>query len=351
MAESFVTSFERFLHKLSFTGRVRAEVWDLLAKLTSARMDAAKALDTVAKVYADRREKSVQAILLDIRAAIPKNEVKETVALYSSSSESLLFSAYGETDVSQLFRGAVRIARAEQAIMRAVLGAVAVPSVVLLVIFFIVYVAGNQLFPTLLQIITIEEFPGYTQWFAKFTLWFAVNVQWIILGIIIFFIIVGVSVPRWTGFGRRVADRFPPYNLYKLRVATSFLFVVIEAGRAGRSINSQYLFSIAKTGDRYTRSRIEEIAKNLPSRSLGAATIAASQDFPAKDLNTILVAFSGQENWLENFAQFLDDWLVEVELAVKRSASVMNAVLMAIAAGTIGMLLGSVFVITQSLST
>ena len=132
------------LRRTAFTRKIRSEVWQLLADLTAADMDVAQALNTVATVYRQRRSNMVANILLDIRAAIPRNDIQNAIARYASGGESLLFANFGDADAQRLFNGAARIARAELVITRAIRSAVAGPALLCSILCGILYLAGSQ---------------------------------------------------------------------------------------------------------------------------------------------------------------------------------------------------------------
>lgn len=338
------------MRRAAFGRKTRAEVWQLMADLTGAKMDVADALNTTATVYRQRGNTQVANVLLDIRAAIPRNDLPNVIARYAPGGEGLLFASFGQTDAFRLFRGAARIARAELVISRSIQNAVAGPAMIGAVLSAVLYIAGSQLFPNFLELAPIEQWPGSSRWFGRFTMWFARSGFYIALFAALFGALVTYLTPNWIGKGRKFADNMPPFSFYKLRLGASFLFAIVEGGRMGQAINSDYLYKMAARGSPYARDRIRKIANEVTRVSLGAATLAADQDFPAKDLNTILVAFSSQENWLEKLAGFTDRWIEDVENRAKRVAASLNAALLSVATVAMGLLINSIFAIMQSLS-
>ena len=338
------------LRRLAFGKRTRSEAWQLLADLTQSGMSISDALMTAATVYDQRGQKSVYNILLDIRAAIPRNELSEVAALYAPGGETLMLANFGEADTHRLFEGMARIARADLVISRAITSAVSGPIVIFCILAGILYMAGSQLFPAFLELTPVEAWPGIAKPFGQFTMWFARSgyvIGAVFLGLLA---LLSVAVPNYIYAGRTKLDRLPPFSFYKLRMGASFLFAIVEAGRMGQQINSNFLYKMAKHSSPYAGDRIRTIGRLLNSMSFGDATLRAAHDFPARDLNTILVAFSAQENWLVNLAKFTDRWLEDVEIQAKRSAGLLNVLLMSLAATAISLLMFSIFSITQTLA-
>lgn len=339
-----------WIRRAAFTRKTRADVWQMMADFTASNMDVAQALNTVATVYRQRNKGMVADVLLDIRAAIPRNDVQNAIKRYASGGESLLFANFGEADAYRIFHGAARIARAELVITRAIQSAVAGPTLLFIILCGILFLAGSQLFPSFLDLQPIETWSLAARWFARFSMWFAEQGAWIgVIGSLIV-LLIGIAIPLWTGMGRKQADRFPPFNFYKLRIGASFLFALVESGRIGQAINSEYLYRMSVVGSHYSRDRIRTIASHVSRMQLGAATLAAGQDFPSRELNTILNAFCAQENWLESLAGFTDRWLEDVEAQAKRTAATLNTGLLALAACTLGLLMNSIFSILQMIS-
>ncbi len=338
------------LRRLAFTKAVRVETWQLLADLTQSGMPFSEALMTAANVYKQRGKSNVYHILLDLRAALPHNKLSTVAALYAPGGETLLMTGYGEADTHRLFEGMARIARADLMITRAITSAVTGPIVLFCILSGILYISGAQLYPSFTELRPIEQWPATARIFAQFTIWFA-NTGYVLA--IIFAAIAAIlswAVPSYTSRGRTKLDRLPPFNFYKLRMGASFIFAVVEAGRMGQQINSSFLYKMAQNASPYIRTRITGIGKLLGSMSLGDAAIKAGHEFPARDLNTILAAFSTQENWLESLAKFVDRWLETVEVQAKRTAAFLNILLMSLAAIAIGLLMSSIFSITQTLA-
>lgn len=337
----------RKLRARQFTKATRAEVWELLAALTKSKIAISEALMIAASVYQKRGKKGVYNILLDMRAAIPNNELQKVAAQYAPGGEALLLSGYGDTDTESLFKSMARIAKTELVISRAIKGAIAQPVFVFLLLACVIYGAGVALFPALVELQPLETWPIISKLFAKAAMGFATAAPYIAPVFAVLVAIIAIAVPNYTGGARTSLDRAPPFSFYKLRIGASFILSVIEAGRVGQKIDSNFLYEMAYTASPYARSRITKIGQLLNSVSFGEATLNANQGFPAEDVNTIAAALSTKEGWVENLGAFVDSWLDTVELQAKRSAAILNTIFMLLAAATIGMLLVSIFSILQ----
>ena len=150
--------------------------------------------------------------------------------------------------------------------------------------------------------------------------------------------------------GRLLLDRLPPWSLYKLRMASAFLFAIVETARTGGEIKTSTLQAMADAANPYMRDRLNRIAEGLVSGNIGQASIAAGQDFPARDLNAILALIAAQDGWIERFATFLDRWLADVELTIQRATAGLNIVLLALIAASLAGAITNIIAVLQTVS-
>jgi type II secretory pathway component PulF len=351
VAKDVVNKIQLVVLRLSLSRSLRAEIWQLMADLTASGLSDAEAFETVATIYQQRRRRSIAHVMLELRAAISRKDFPDTAKLYVSDGEALLFSGYTGSNVVRMFGGAARVSRAELLIARAIRTAVAGPALLFAVLSGVLWLAGTQVFAVFGEIAPIETWPRFAQIYGSFCMWFASH--GFLLAIALIVVIAGFKwlTNNWTVFGRTWADNLPPFSFYKMRVGASFLFAVVEGARMGETPNEEFLRSMAKGGSKYTASRINAIADYVGTApSLGAATLAADQNFPAKDLNTILNALMAKDDWEEKLAKFTDRWLEDVERRAKATAAILNfTLLLLVTFAAVGLLL-SIFTFTQTLS-
>ena len=335
--------------RFSFGPAQRAKTWRLIADLMEAELDLSDALETAATVAREEGRKAVAELLMDIRAALPRGEVEQRMAQYTSGSEALLFRVIGSADATGVFRAAMRLAEQPDRLGKAIKGALAMPALLSVLMGVVFYMLGKELFPALIDVAPIERWSPAAQMIGRFCLWFVGNFYWVLIGLAALILFFRAFLPNYAGPGRAQLDKMLPCSLYRLQVGTGFIFTVTELGRMGETLNSQLLHELATDSSGYLKSRIKAIAFQLTSRRWGAALKATGHDFPARDLNAVLAALDGKDGWIETFAGFLDRWLEQFDERIKVQTRVLNMILMGAVAATITATMTSTLSVMQSI--
>lgn len=330
------------LNKIFFTRKIRAEVWKMLADLTGTGMELGRALKLVGKTF-EKRGPGIKAIMEDLRKSLASDRFKDVVRKYTPESESLIFSKFGSTPDSDLFRAASRIAEVESEIQRAIMSAIFRPVFILILMSVLLYFLGKDFYPTLMLVSPMEDWPSTWQTVASLALWVADNPFMLFMYLAIGYGVYKVVQLNYVGPLRRYLDKIPPFSLYRLSTGATFTFVVLENAAVGNSINSNLMRTLAKDLSRYAKSRIMAIEKHISAMNIGAATIETGMDFPDPELNAVLEAYAEQKDWVKNFRAYAETWLERLEMKVKAAVSVLNIVLMIFTAAFIAVVGQTIF--------
>ncbi|MCE6958095.1 hypothetical protein LAZ40_03365 [Cereibacter sphaeroides] len=330
------------LNTIFFTRRIRAEVWTMLADLTGTGMELGRALDLVARTFANRGW-GIEAIMLDLRKSLAGDRFKEVVRRYVPESEALIFAKFGSGSDADLFRAAGRIALVEAEIQKAIMSAVARPAFVLFLITVLLFFLGKDFYPALMLISPMEEWPSTWRIVGSMALWVAAHPFMLFLILAAIYAVYKIVQRNYTGPFRARLDRIPPFSLYRLSVGATFTFVILENAAVGNAINSNLMRALSKDSSRYAKSRIMALAKNISSMNIGAAAIEAGMDFPDPELNAVLEAYAEQKNWVQNFRAYADAWLRRLETRVKTTVSILNVVMMMFTAAFVAVVGRTIF--------
>ncbi|MCZ8056641.1 MAG: hypothetical protein O9329_18245 [Microcystis sp. LE19-12.2C] len=337
-----------YIRPFAFGLARRAEAWRLIADLIAARLDAGQAIAQAAEIYRMRGKALTAHLLMDLRVSISQGEFITKAAEIAPGAESLLFARFGRADAGRIFEGAARIARAELVMRRAITSAIAKPVLLIVLTYVLYYVLGTQLFPQVEQIQPRSTWPASAQVIAAISD-FLVNNVFLVIGVTAisgFAIRASLSVPFP---GRMALDRLPPWSLYKLRMASAFLFAIVETARTGGELKTSTLQAMAEHANPYIKDRITNIAKHLPTANIGQAALAAGQDFPARDLNAILALVAAQDGWIERFAAFLERWIADIELTIQRATAGLNVALLLLITLSLGAAISNILAVLQTL--
>jgi len=144
----------------------------------------------------------------------------------------------------------------------------------------------------------------------------------------------------WTGTGRVIADRFPPFSVMRLQAGTGFLFAIIEYGHNGTAVTTALLERMARATGRYEASRIRAMIRPLErTGNLGTAALSAGQGFPNDDIAVVLRVLWNRDNGIARAGMFLERRLDQIESTVKARMAVLNAVLLTLVTAVLVLLM------------
>lgn len=343
------------LHRLSFGLKTRTELYQLLADFTASGLELGTSLETSAAIYRDRGKRSVAHILTEMRRSLSLGAgMQPVLGRFAPESERLMFLGEGSIEAATMFGSAARISRSQLAMRRAMMEAVAGPMLAIVSLIGLYYLLGSRMFPVFELMAPRENWPAYAQAIAIVAGLVADHIVIIVPALALAVALITASTRHWTGFGRSVADRLPPWSLYRMQTGLLFLMLLVESGKMGRNLNTAFLLDLARQSGPYLTSRIRAIARlcgNDPS-GIGAAAIRSGHGWPGTALSTTLAAYSHQDNWLQNYSRYLDRYLETVEIQAKAAARAVNYFLLILVAGSIaGALLAIFSLIGQVQST
>ncbi len=324
--------------RLGFGVNRRVEVWQLLADvLEGSGADLGRMMEAVAEGYALQGRGTVAAVLHEIRAGLTGGDIASRLAPYCGASERILFEGLGKRSAGAVFRSAARLLRSQAAMRKAILGAIAMPVLMLGGLVGLVMFFGLSLLPALEEIVDLSALPGIQGWIARTTRAFAANPLAVAMWAGVLAAALWALLRFWTGPGRTWADRFPPFSLMRLQTGAGFLFAVVEYGRGDQQVKTELLERMASVAGPYGRSRIGALARCYARAggNLGDAALMAGQGFPALELSAVLRTLWNRPGGIDRCGDVLERWLGRMEDSVRARMAVANAVLLALMAATL----------------
>ena len=134
------------------------------------------------------------------------------------------------------------------------------------------------------------------------------------------------TLPRWTGKGRRWADKIPPWSIYRLLVGVSWLHTVATLMSAGQKL-VDILDSMIK--DNNTTPYMRAISRRLlihASRgaNLGDALEATKLHWPDRVLVDELQAYANLPGFSQQIRSIATDWLNEGIGMIVQASRILN---------------------------
>lgn len=265
--------------KLAFGVKVRSEFYTSMADFSEAGIAPYQAISDMLVVAQRRFSKKSRAKVLRSVLAVVEEGHGLPLALnpWVPSSEAVMLrgaESAGPETLIQTFRELGSLL-ARQAEAKAKLWkAVGINLGMLAVMVGVMFQVISTLVPLLHQSATpgiAAKMPFAVAYFT-FSQWFIDNGLFLLIGIAIFSVIVGISLPTWTSDWRRPLDQYvPPYSVYQKLQATLFLSSTASMMRAGITLNT-VLADMGEFGSRWMRHHVGRMKAVLDS---GAGEVQA----------------------------------------------------------------------------
>ena len=316
----------------------RIAIWRLCSDLLESGVEIERVFPLVRQMYALQGARGVARKLKDLEDAVRMGDLSEAVGDVASSSEALVFQAFGRGDAVEVFGGAERIADVENRLAVALWTNLAGPCFLVAALFGIVWGAGAFFVPALTDFYPMDTWGGWSQRAAGACVWVAEQILWI--GLAAAGVAAGLfwACRWWTGWGRAVADRVVPFSWVRTVTGLAFLLAATQCVRAGLDLNERTFAALGRGGTRYARHRIAAVGANM-GRGLGfgQAMAATGHGFPEPQLIAVVSALEGMPQWESRVGLFCERWSQRAERMVRARAVVANrTLLMAVGAVIVG---------------
>ena len=319
--------------QLAFGPKARAEVWQLLADVTESGVALDEALAALMRGYHGTGRRARALVLAEMSAGIASRGASARLAPYISPPERVILEGLDASRASVSFASAARLLRTRLALGKALSEAIAMPILLTVGLFGLIVFFGRELLPAFAGIVDFEQLPRVQALTVAVTLALAAHPLRLVLWGGALALALFVLMRVWTGRGRGLADRVPPFSVMRLQAGTAFLFAVIEYGRTGAAITPALLERMARATGRFTgryeASRIRALAGPLErDDNLGTAALEAGQGFPDPELAVVMQMLWSRPNGIARAGAFLTRRLAQIETDVKTRMAVLNAVLL-----------------------
>ena len=151
---------------------------------------------------------------------------------------------------------------------------------------------------------------------------------WLCGAIIALTVLIRFSFSRYTGPGRRMLDRVPPWSLYQTLHGVNYLFSISSMLQINIPL-SQALLRMEKGAEKnkWLKERIQAIRKHvLSGQNLATAMRNSGYDFPSRVCINKLLLNSEREDSVAAMAVYADQWLEEAKKRVKRSGLIITGI-------------------------
>ena len=339
--------------KLSFPATVRRKFYADLASIlrTDGTMSPVQIRTAIDEFR--RLPSAPKAALREISAGLGRGlDFSQAIRNLAPESETLILSSAEETGDPGTF---VRLLKTlafnmeeTRKIRKSFLGSVQYPVFLLLNAGGLIVYFSDSVFPMIFMALKVD--PARLFGFARFSYDFFTFVRnfWLIVMLLPILMILLVWWSLRLDFpGRKFLDRIPPWSIYQMLLGTEFLTGLSAMLEAGIPVIRAF-DQIRRQSSPYLRARIEPVMRIYKrTGKLGEAMDRAGTGFPSREIIVRLTIREGYGALGGALSEFSRDWKEEGLPKIERQAQYLNYWALALAAGTIGILIGGIFQINQ----
>ena len=241
--------------------------------------------------------------------------------------ETLLLTSGNMSSLVVALENVSRIIVANKRISGAVFGAIAYPLLLLVLVVAIIIMVGIYLVPPLAEVVgdSMVWTGGAATliWVSNLAskYWQIISIVVVGLGLFIWW-----SLPRWAGHLRAAFDKFPPWNIYKIRLSVGWMMSLAAMVSSGVAIPDA-MRMLADNSNRYLRKILEATLHYIANGdNLGDALQNTGMDFPNQELIGDLSIYADMNDFDSNLNQISNDYLENSVKKIESVSSVLNSV-------------------------
>jgi type II secretory pathway component PulF len=222
----------------------------------------------------------------------------------------------------------IGVVHATRKVRGAIIGGVAYPALIGVLILVYVYLFGTRVIPEFGRISNPETWHGAARSLYLMSL---VMQQWMLYAVAAFMSAVAavlISLPRWRGGGRVMLDRLPPYSIYRLVSGTGFLLAFSALLSAGVTVEKS-LLRLCQPAPPWLRERLEGALLGVKSGlNCGEALKNAGYGFPSREIVDDLCIYADYRGFPEALKLLADEWMeqgvekITADMKLLNSASI-----------------------------
>ena len=348
-------NIQDILARLSFDAATRIRTWKKLAMQAQYGLPLKDSLRNL-RDQTQRRNPTLARVFDQVLEHMSSGHYLDTALTGYASPEEIMLIASGQKagKLPEGLRMAAELLEARRKIVGAVVGALAYPLFLFLMAVGMLAIVALYVMPELVQLSDPGNWTGFARGLYLISAFIG---SW--GGIVLLAALVGgcvvlvATLPLWTGPARKIADRFPPWSMYRLTVGGVWLFTLSTLMRSGMQLSHILNTMLASENTSpYLRERIRAISNQVGrGENIGEAMYLASLDFPDRELIDDFRAYAGLPHFKDQLQDFARDWLQEGIVSIQRKARLLNVIFLLLIIGQILLIAMSVMDLQSQLST
>lgn len=261
----------------------RISLYERLGAFLTAGIPVFDALDSIRARYEKRKD--IRHVMVNQWLNIMRDGTPfaEAIKDWIPPSEYMLISsgARGEGLVSGLSEAA-RLSIAANKIKKAIYVGAAMPALLLIMLTAMIGGFDVYMAPVFKNLMPVNKWPEGAQTLYAIAHFITGNWYWLIAGAIGSATVISLTMNGWVGRLREIADKLPPWSVYKNYQASSFLIGLASMLKAGVALNDA-LKIMNKNASPWLQVHIEQM---LGSLRIGGSNYGEAMDTGLFDIDT-----------------------------------------------------------------
>ncbi len=329
----------RFARALFWTGD-RLALYQQLAALMRTGVSKTDALQMAWKVASDegRKPKETSALIMrDILDGMRNGlSFGESIRRWVPSEDAMILEA---TENSDDFPGYLdrycEVIRKRREILATITGGLLYPVALLSAVYGIAFYFGAEVVPKIEGLMPTEKWQGAARFLLMLSAFADRYAIPALIGTVLLLTLIVLSLPRWSGSGRPLADRLPLFSLYRMYTGISFLISVSSLVQGGLSaVNA--VERIRRLANPYVMFRLNRIRNHLLNGlNLGAALHASGTGWPDPKMNLMIKVFAETHDLSAQLHRLSEDWIEQGRQRIERSIALIKTLVLLLVFGVV----------------
>ncbi len=320
---------EHLVARLSFDSRQRRRLYGGLVALMRAGLSRSEALEVIWRVASNegkQKGSTLAVILSDVNHGMRNGlGLGRSLRRWVPREDCMFIEAIEDSDrFSEHLDAYRRALERKSGIRGAVIGTLAYPVFLIVTAYGLLAHFGVKIVPALDALHPRESWTGMAAALgvaSEFAARYAIAAG--ILALLVPVIAVAM-LPRWSRYGRTLADRLPPLTLYRMQSGVSFLQSIASLMASGLSA-AEAINRVRPFAAPYARHRIDLVHRHLLNgNDLGTSMHLAGTGWPDPELNLSLKIMSRTPDLPTHLPGLLEDWLDTMQEDTKRKLSLLR---------------------------
>jgi type II secretory pathway component PulF len=331
--------FAHFQARISFNAQVRARTYGKLSGYLRNGVSTRDAVEILLRRANNNGKTPLNplAIVLkewftgvlngDLLAVAAKNWLSENDRIVLEAGEKA-----GRMEIA--LENALYIAGAGKKIKGAVIFGLAYPLGLFCVAIGLALLFGLMVIPTFEEIIPRERWEGGAVALLYITAFAETYVIPTVVALGVATICILFALPRWVGPLRAIADRYPPFSIYRLVNGAGFMLSVSALIRAGMPL-PDILTTLMKGSSPWYYEKLAGTLRHVSNgKNLGDALAATGHQFPDKDTVEDLQDYATMDRFDETLEKLGREWVESSVGRIQSQMSILKQVGLLLVGGT-----------------